>query len=269
MSIYGNFEPTPFMFSETISDVNDVLTTLTARLVTTPSALEKWTEGPAGTFTSPVDGFGRFVTLIFTAASATQLNLRVLDQNTATLINTAGNIRSIVIGGPTVFRYFTCSKFAYIQTEPDFQHLGGGMLTAFPESEGGNANYCYAHGTNNNGGVAEGFGAYVTQYFMLDNGSPNLASRLVRKDVSIDGTAFNMQAGTGAFRYEAAEFRANYSGVNRVAGRIFNAYTCDSSLAPGVTRTLPIGNSGETGLFRVLGTNVQPGTVMRIMLRIA
>lgn len=252
MAIYGNFEPTPTVFTETISDVNDCLATLTNLLVTSPSSGDKWTESPTGTFTSPVDGAGRFVKLVFDCPSTSILRLLVLDQNGSGMVNTAGSSRSIVISGATVFKYYTCSKFVYIHTESTFYHLGGGMLTAFPESEGVNGNYVYAHGQMNNAGNAD-YSPTVLTFWMLDNGAPNTPrTRVVNHTVDMGGTQQAYQMGSGAFLYEPVDMCATYSGSNRIAGRMYNAYLCDASLSPGVLRTLPIGNSGETGTFIVL-----------------
>lgn len=267
MSIYGNFEPTPNVFTETISDTTNILTTLTTLLVTNPSSGEKWTESPAGTFTSPIDGAGRFVQLIFSAPTTTRLNLLVLDQNGSGMVNTAASQRSIVISGATVFKYYTCSKFVYIHTEGTFDHLGGGMLTAFPESEGVNGNYCYTHGTFNNVGNPD-YGPTVLAFWMLDNGLTSAPqSRVINHTADMGGTQCSYQMGSGAFLYEPVDMRATYGGINRIAGRMYNAYACDASLSAGVTRTLPIGNSGETGSFVVLP--IAATGQAKLMLRIA
>jgi hypothetical protein len=277
MSVYGPFTPTPnpgyptlsfpVGFEEAFVDTTTMLATLTNLLVTLPMSSEKWIESPAHTFTSPADSAGRFLKLVFTNPSSTQLNLDVRDQNNVAVITSSQ--RSIVMTPGNTIHYYSCSKFLYIQDETTSFHLGGGMLTSFPEAEGGNGNYVYAHGTSNSAGSNDGQDPYLSFYYMLDNGVATVNGRLIDTAINSSGNNFGMQMGTGAYKYDAPEMQANYSGSNRFAGRMFNAYVCDSSFAPGATRTLPIGNSGETGVFRVVNTSVQPGTFYKIMLRIA
>jgi hypothetical protein len=266
MTVYGHFTPTPYFDTEIITDVADILTKLTDMLVTVPQASEKWTESPSGTFTSQPDGSGRFVKLVFSAASTLRLDLNVYDQNGLS-VNSGGVSRELVITGGDTVRYYTCSRFVYLQGEPD-HHVGGGLVTAFPEAEGGNANYCYSHGFHNQAGASDGVGD-LAYYSMFDNGTPGISRRLQNPAIAYNSTQLSLVQGTGSLTYTAVQLYANYAGINKTTGRIFNAYLCDSSLANGATKTLPIGSAGETGVFRVLGTDQVGGTNIKMMLRIA
>lgn len=92
-----------------ITDVNSILTALTAQLVTAPAAAHKWTEAPAGTFTSPSDSEGRYLVCAFSRIAAGNLQMVLTDHYGNTIctrrlqIDTTGTIVDIYSGTHYVF----------------------------------------------------------------------------------------------------------------------------------------------------------------------
>lgn len=245
-----------------VVDVATIITNFRARVL---GQVPAWTEPIANNFKSPVDGAGRFMTVILARTSATQLSWIVNDQNGIQICNREIDID---VAGNAV-NYYTGQFHAVIETERATPEIAqAGILDETPEGEGATTNYVFANGARNSVGTLDGQGSTFFQFFALDNGSSAQASRARGWAYDISGNVMGLVDGAGSLQFFPMDMRINLAGTNKWVGRGYQSYMCDISIAAGTSKVVQIGNAGETGTFRVLG-GLNVATLMRQMVRSA
>lgn len=243
-----------------VTDVATILTKLTAIL---PAQTPAWVESPAGTFKSPVDATGRFFKIVVSRVSATRLQWKVLDQNGVTICDRAIDIDA----GGTTINYWTGEAHAFIQSERATpEPAWAGMIDETPYAQNAIGVYVFGNAYRSSAGTQDGGFNVTGLLFANDNGTPAVGSRIRLWSSYGNGTLTSVD-GTGALDFFPFDISINLSGTLRFIGRAFQSYICDSSIAIGTTKQVPIGSAGELGTFRVvsLGTT----SSMRTMVRVA
>lgn len=249
-----------FFNNPAVLSVATIITDFRARVTGQSPA---WTEPVAGTFKSPVDGVGRFITVTLVATSATRLQWTVADQNAITVVD-----REIDISGVgTSVNYFTGQFHAYVEAlEATPEVAQAGILDETPLAQNAILDYTFGNGYRNTGGGIDGAGSQVNQQFMLDNGVSALLNRF-RAYWQTIGVQVSLKDQSGALQFFPADMYATIAGVNNWIGRAYQVYLCDSSLPFGTQKTIKIGSAGETGVFQVVGLTTVGAA--REMLRVA
>lgn len=245
-----------------VGDVQDIIDGFrTEALAQTPA----WTEPVAETFESPVDADGRFYRIAMVATTQFRLGLTVTDQNGITIITREIDIDN---PGPTSVNIFVGEYHAFIESLTATPELfQSGILDETPQSQVAIQNYVYAGAYRNSGGGVDGQGGIVNVIFMLDNGAPAVVNRY-RSFWRTEDAQIGLTDVTGALQFFPCEMKANTGGVTKWIGRAYQCWLCDSSLSFSSQKTVQIGDSGETGVFQVIGlTSV--GGVARQMVRVA
>ena len=241
-----------------VSDVQDIIDDfLTLATGLTPA----WTDGGGGLVTSPVDGDGRFFDLLFTRIAAANLEVRVRD-DTGTTICTR---RMQIISGPQNFWISLSAFHCWMEIQNATpEAIGAGLLDLSPDAQTSHTQYVWGRGSRTVADALDGDGNQNSDFFMIDNGTPDSAGRVVGKNLNQDVQVMATVTGGGSDMWLAMDLGANFSGNERYAGRCFNMLYGTVSF---VTRTLPIGDSAETATFR--GTGVLALNGSRIAFRIS
>ncbi len=235
-----------FLNNATITDVATIITDFRSETVTNGSPA--WTEPTSNNFKSPPDSVGRFFTVILGRVSATRLQFKILDQNQITIID-----RVIDISGTTSVNYYTGQYHAWIESLVATAEIAwSGILDASPLTQGTYTNYVYGNSYRNSAGTIDGSGSQTGLMFMLDNGASTAQNRMRVVGNNVNGNAPGLIDAGGNFMYHPCEVTANMSGNIRWIGRAYQVWMVDSSIAVGSTKTIIIGNAGETGVFRVI-----------------
>lgn len=230
-----------------VVDVATIITDFRARVL---GQVPAWTEPIANNFQSPVDGAGRFMTVVLARTSATQLSWIVKDQNG---IQICTRDIDIDVAGNAV-NYYTGQFHAVVETQRAVPEIAqAGIIDETPEAQGSIANYVFGNGYRNAGGAIDGQGGAFFQFFALDNGVSGMASRVRGFSYDVGGTVIGLPDGAGAIQFFPMDMRINLVGVNKWIGRGYQSYICDQSIAAGTNKVIRIGDAGETGTFRVLG----------------
>lgn len=229
-----------------VVDVATIITDFRTRVL---GQVPAWTEPIANNFKSPVDGAGRFMTVILTRASATQLGWVVKDQNVITICSRAIQVD----GAGNAVNYYTGQFHAVVESLQATPEIAQAIiLDETPEAEGATTNYVVGNGYRNSGFAIDGAGSSFFQFFALDNGVSGQASRARGFGYDTSGTAIGLVDGAGALQFFPMDIRINLATVDKWVGRGYQSYMCDQSIASGTNKTVQIGDAGETGTFRVL-----------------
>jgi hypothetical protein len=222
-----------------------------------------WTEPVANTFKSPVDGVGRFFEVILTPTTATRLRWTIVDQNAITVAD-----REIDISGiGTSVNYYTGQFHAFIEALEATPELAqSGILDETPLAQNAILDYVYGNGYRNAGSGIDGAGSNVNEQFMLDNGASANQNRFRGWGQAVAGS-IGLKDSTGALQFFPADMFVVIGGVAAWVGRAYQVYLCDASLPFGTSKTIRIGDAGETGIFTVVGLVTTQG--VRQMLRTA
>lgn len=119
-----------------ITDVSSILTALTAQLVTAPATAHKWTEAPAGTFTSSQDPNGRYIVCAFSRIAATNLQMVMTDHNGIVIctrrmqISGAGTTVDIYTG-----RFYVLIESVLATVEPMMAFLTNDYLDSYGDDD--------------------------------------------------------------------------------------------------------------------------------------
>lgn len=157
-----------------VTDVNTILAALTAQLVTAPAAAFKWTEAPAGTFTSPADPNGRTITCAFSRIAATNLQMILTDDGATTICT-----RRIQVDGTGTFvDLFTGAFYVFISslratTEPMFAFL----VDSTPDTPGSVPNPAFGNAYRSNADAADG-NCDLGEMYGIDNAGVALLNRI-------------------------------------------------------------------------------------------
>lgn len=245
-----------------VVDVTTILTKLSAIL---PAESPAWTESPAGTFKSPVDAAGRFMKVIVSRVSATRMQWKVVDQNGVTICDRTIDID---VAGDTV-NYYHGQFHCVVVTEratPEPAHAW--ILDETPYAQNAVANYVCGNAFRTSAGSADGTGSGVGQLFAVDNGAAAQVVRYRGWLMRLDQTVITLVDGTGAEQFFPVDICINLAGTFRFYGRQYQSYMCESGIAFGTTKQVPIDTTGLVlGTFKVLPLATLNGA--RVMVRTA
>jgi hypothetical protein len=249
-----------FFNNPSLTSVATIITDFRARVTGQSPA---WTEPVAGTFQSPVDGVGRFMTVTLVATTATRLQWLVADQNAITVTD-----REIdITGAGTSINYYTGQFHAYIEAlEATPEISQAGILDETPLAQNAILDYTFANAYRNSGGGIDGAGGQVNLQYMLDNGASALQNRF-RAYWQTIAAQMSLKDQSGALQFFPADMHATIAAVDNWIGRAYQVYLCDSSLPFGTQKTIQIGSAGETGVFQVIGLTTVGAA--REMVRVA
>ncbi len=237
-----------FRYLETLGvvDVDTIISDLRAELV---NATNNWTEPVANSFKSPVDDYGRFITIALSRVSATRVSFLVTDKWGQTIVNGTFDIDA---GGCPV-RYFTGPDYCYVETvravTPEF-----GMAwkaNNSPEIDGIDGYPWFAHTYRNSTGTTQTSNfAYAFGWNSVN--SYQSSEYLCSAEMYTSNTAFSNGrtfSGTHLFVPEECFHYVPGAGYYAWAGRMPQTVQGPSSLASGVEVTIPI-DEGENATFK-------------------
>lgn len=259
------FLQSTFQFDENlgITNVATAITNLTAILTGQTPA---WTNPSAGVLVSPVDSAGRFMTLTLVATSATQLTMTVQDQNGIEVCT-----RSFVINGtPTTINYFTGQYHCYLESltggSGSGEWLAAIMVDPTDYALEDNQNYVMGGGTRNSGGTVDGGGGVFDQWFMLENGTPQVRQRS-RAVSTAPGANVGQLDFAGNPQFFPFDVYGIPNGLGLWMGSTYQSYVTHSGIPGGVIKPVAIDNATPAE-FR---TTVVPGNAQgsRLALRVA
>lgn len=227
--------------SGTTSDVQDIIDAFDAAAT---GLSPTWTDLTGGLFKSPVDGASRFFDLLFTRIAAGNLEMRVRDDAAATICTR----RMQIVSGPQHW-WLSVSQFhAWIEViNATPESLGAGLVDLSPRAQTAHSQYTWGRGYRNTSDSSDGTGHQQPWFFMDDNGTPASVRRPIAYDRCPGVTQYTPTMGSGKPAYFPLLMTANFAAQQRVAGRAYNFYFGTSR---GDAAVIPIGNAGETGVFR-------------------
>jgi hypothetical protein len=234
----------PGDFTESITDVATILTTVEDKLVTNGN----WTKPSAGLFKSVVDAAGDFLDVLLTRIDADTLEWRVRDRNGNTIVT-----RRIAINaaGTTINYYWgnyylvICSRQATAEVAQAFlvdPTAVGDLVTAVGNRTIGGA-------YRSTGDVADAHSITAGNYFAWDNGASAQFYRMEHRGndgssaTSSAATNRSLLSGTGRALNVPANIFVNQAGVRRITGALPSCLVVDSSLAFDAVRNGPLDGS--------------------------
>lgn len=236
----------PFYYMQTtgITDVNTIISDTRTVLVTNLS----WTEPSTALFTSPVDSSGKFLDVLLTRISATNLEIRCRDYRGATLYT-----RRIQIDATASVNYFG-QKFGVVieslRATPEV--VRASLLDVSPDNLSDVDNRIVGTGYRSAADTVDGAGTETGVLFCFDNGVSGAVNRMLfnRDTANADRLFFT---GANTLFYRDYYIAINQSGNSRWTGRWYQALVGDASLSFGTDKVIPIDDGGSTGTFRVVG----------------
>ena len=249
----------PFYYHQTtgITDVNTIISDIRTAVVTNLS----WTEPSTALFQSPSDSSGKFLDVLVTRISATNLEFRTRDYRGATLFT-----RRIQIDATASVNYFA-NKYGLtvesLRATPEI--CLSTLLDPSPSGLGDIDNRITGTGYRSNADSQDGGGASAGILFTFDNGNATNANRMMMTGRGFDNVDRGFINGAGTFTHTDWIIIINQSGSNRHTGRPYQMLVCDTSIAFGTDKIIPIDDAGNTGTFRVIGYASLVG--MRVMSR--
>lgn len=242
-----------------VSDVNTILASLTAQLVTAPVAADKWTENPAGTFTSPAY-HGKYMVIAFSRIAADKLQAIVYD-NTGVVICQRRIQIDIVAGLYKDVVYFTGKYYCVI----DSRRATGEMFWAFlaipkPADDYNGCPYpVFANGYRDSNNNVDGYGA-LFQLFGRDNGVAGPLYR-VRHMCDMANNDFSPRSPDQRRMFHDLYVQQPFpQGYYCWVGRMCQALIGCGHIDEGVEKLVPI-DDGTMGTFEATSM-IRPGTVM-------
>lgn len=242
-----------------ITDVADILAQLTAQLVTNPAAGYKWTEAPAGTFTSPVDAEGRTIVCAFSRISAANLQM-ILSCGGTTLCT-----RRIQIdwGGTNVDVYSGKYYVAIDSLRATAEFMIAFLVESTPVPEASNIYPGAGTGYRTNADAVDGNGAYGFLYAINPAGTLAVANRIRCPAYTIAAAAqTGLMAPSGrVLFYDAPIGVATYGWLGRPCQMLVGYQS-----AQGTMLYTPVDTDGTLGYFRA--TSWGTGTTGKLWIRI-
>lgn len=233
-----------------ISNVQDIITDFIDQV--THFNIPAWTNPSGNLCVSPVDAFGRFFGVNFTATTQYKLDLVLRDQNAVTICTRRLTIAS---ANTVTVRIFTGEYHYYIDVAngsaaPGYLH--GGILDLSPEAQNAHDHYVYGNGSFTTADAATSFDASYS--FMMDNVTAQATQRVVTWKGSSTAAIGNYTPNGGRL-YRPKELYCKPTGEatnSKWAGRVYQQLLVPDSLAQGVSVVVPI-DVGATGTFMVCG----------------
>ncbi len=226
-----------------ITDVNTIISDMRTALVTNLS----WTEPTTALFQSPVDSAGRFMDVLATRISATNIEFRVRDFRGGTICT-----ERIQIDATASVNYFAGKYYCVVESlraTPELLRMW--ILEQTPDSAGSNGYYAIAHAYRTAGDAADGSEA-ASRFYAFESGVAAIANRNHLTN-SMAGSVITLTDAAGSLMYLEAALYIAPTGVARWAGRLYQAFFCDSGIAFATDKTVPIDDAGTTATFRVVG----------------
>lgn len=241
-----------------VTDVAAIITNFRSEVITNGT----WTEPSAGLFKSPPDADGRFFDILLVATTATRLQFRVRNQSATVLFD-----REIDIDGAgTEVRIYTGPYHAWIESVRATPEVAfGTLLDLTPDLQTAHSNYVAGNAKRTSAGADDGNFGNIGQVASFDAGVPAFASRLMTMDQA-GGVVVPKLTPSGDQIAYPAELAANMSGLQRMIGRLFQAYMVDASLAFGAEVTFPI-DTATSAVFKVISVTSSGGGTQRIAVR--
>jgi len=246
MTIPFHLDPVqvPFAYSrdDGMTDVNTIISTIRSLLVTTLG----WSEPTTARFKTPVDASGRFLDILLTRISATNLDILTRNASAVTVCE-----RRIQISNPGSVEYY-CNTFGVcinsLQATPE--RFEAHVLDQAPDLQSDNSLYVASHGYRNTSDVADAVD--TGRYFMIDNGAATLAARSRRWGCTHAPAVADLATAVGSLLYRDAILRVNSAGSQRWAGRICQCIAVNELLGPGVEEK-PFIDTATGGTFKIVG----------------
>lgn len=236
----------PFLYLQTVgmTDVATIITDLRTQLVTNLG----WTEPSTALFKSVPDSSGKFLDILVTRISATNLEFRVRDFRGSTLFT-----RRIQIDATASVNYFLNTRGACVESlRATAEIMWTGLLDPSPSSLSDIDNRIYGSAYRSAADGIDGQGGSVGAHFCFDNGVASIGSRIWSWGNNFNGNVVPFTMGSGSLTYRD-NFMWITSATRRYAGRSYHTLLCDSGIAFGSDKIVPLDDAGNTGTFRVIG----------------
>ncbi len=236
----------PWYYHQTtgMTDVNTIISDLRTGLVTNLS----WTEPTTALFKSPVDSAGRFMDILVTRITATNVEFRIRDFRGSTLVT--GRIQ---IDATASVNYFL-TKFSMtvesLRATIEIAHAH--ILEQTPDEASSLSNYITGNTYRNASDTADGSWG-LGRLIAFESGSPALVSGRFSNSQNALLTNIASFSAAGTLLYRDCCMPITQNGVLRWSGRLYQAWLCDSGLAFGTDKTIPVDDAGATAVFRVVG----------------
>jgi hypothetical protein len=252
----------PYSYTQSagITDVATVITDIRTALVTGLS----WTEPSAALFRSPSLG-GYWFDMLLTKISATSLEMRVRDSLGRTICT-----RRVTSDATTTWNYF-CGKFycfiECLRATPEI--IQAYMPDPTPDTAGDFRNVVLATALRSNADTSDGLGDAVGDAFQwVDTSALSAGTHWMSPPIDTGNISYTRITGSGALLCEDVQvgmMSPSWSTtVPRYAGRLWQAFYIDSSIAFATDKTLMV-DDAASATFRVIGLATLSNT--RVALR--
>jgi hypothetical protein len=185
--------------------------------------------------------------ILCTRITATNIEFRVRDFRAGTVCT-----ERIQIDATASVNYFAGKYYAVVESlraTPEL--LRAWILEQTPDAVGSSGNYTVAHGYRTTGDVADASeGAF--RFYAIESGVATLAGRNHLSN-SMAGSVIGLTDAAGSLMYLEPSVYIAPQGGARWAGRMYQAFICDSGIAFATDKTIPVDDAGTTAVFRVLG----------------
>lgn len=247
-----------------MTDWNTFLTNINTELVTNLS----WTTPSANLYQSPADAGGRWIDLLFTRVSATNLECRMRDH----LGRTVYTRRIQIAGGGTTVEYYVGKFYAVIQSlQATAELIQAYIFEPSPDTE----LELFNHGImgtayRSTGDVNDSLGHQVGNLFgLLDSSQAyaSLATRAAPGEAYTSNGSANMIMVSGNLLIEPLMPWTNAPGnVNKHCGQVYQCWYIDNGKAFASDHTIKV-EAGVTKTFRVLSLPVVTNGLRRQAMR--
>ena len=233
-----------------LTDVSQLITALTTELVAAG-----WTNNGGGSFTSPVDGVGRFHTNVFARSAAGLMTMETFDQNSSSLGKYGINF-STTAGQLNTVNVYSGQFHLHIEVYNPGSVLGyicSGILDESPEAQNAHTRYVY------NGSYYDSNGNALTtptwpKLGMKDNTTNNFTFRCVEHATTNSSGAAKFTLGGNLCFYPREVFCSTATLTYPICGRCYQQIIVpDVNNSPGSIIQVPI-DGATLGTFQV--TNV-------------
>lgn len=255
--------PFGFRSDAAMTDFNTFLTNINTELVTNLS----WTSPGTNLYQSPADAGGRWIDLLFTRISATNLEIRMRDH----LGRTVFTRRIQIAAGGTTVEYYTGKFYCVIQSlQATAELIQAYLMEPSPDTE--RALYSYGIlGTafRTTGDANDTQGSQAVSTFGLTESSQTyaFAARGAPGESTTANTGLQTVMVSGSLLIEPIIPQMNAPGnVNSTAGQIYQAWYIDNSKAFASDHDVKV-DTGVTAVFRVLSIPVVTNGLRRMMMR--
>jgi len=246
-----------------VTDVNTIISSIRTLLVTTLG----WSEPSTALFKTPVDAASRFLDVLLTRISATNLEIRVRNAAAATVITRRIQITS----GVSVWYYGSVYGVVIEAMSATAEVAQAHVLDQTPDLQTDSSLYVIANAYRSAADATDANAITTGFYFAIDNGAAGQLSRLRRWTANSGNDAGSssktLVTHVGTMLWKDPLVAINSAGTLRWAGRICHALMCDSSI-PVYGRRYPFIDTDTTKEFRVLSLTASASN-MRLAFRSA